>query len=205
MAVGGIGSSGLNTNPSSGSSNSGKDKQDTEQVVEDLELVIDRYYELNDAIDDVNNKLELNRQLQANAKDMNTVKKLHKEEIALLNEKVKAMEKLQLEQRNDMLDQKNQLSTAGFKFDKEGNITNYSSQLKAMQDYANSLKGEAKEAQIAYVQSIVEVIDAYTTLTNDSLPSTELALEQLQEEIEKVNKEHEKTIQLIETLGGPIL
>lgn len=198
---GGIGSSGLNTNPSSGSSNSGKDKQDTEQVVEDLELVIDRYYELNDAIDDVNNKLELNRQLQANAKDMNTVKKLHKEEIALLNEKVKAMEKLQLEQRNDMLDQKNQLSTAGFKFDKEGNITNYSSQLKAMQDYANSLKGEAKEAQIAYVQSIVEVIDAYTTLTNDSLPSTELALEQLQEEIEKVNKEHEKTIQLIETLG----
>ena len=198
---GNLGSSGLNTKPLSSSSNSSKDKQDTEQVVEDLELVIDRYYELNDAIDDVNNKLELNRQLQANAKDMNTVKKLHKEEIALLNEKVKAMEKLQLEQRNDMLDQKNKLSSAGFKFDKEGNITNYSSQLKAMQDYANSLKGEAKEAQIAYVQSIVEVIDAYTTLTNDSLPSTELALEQLQEEIEKVNKEHEKTIQLIETLG----
>lgn len=189
--------SGATSKPTSNSSSS----KDTEKTIEDLELVIDRYYELNDAIDDVNNKLELNRQLQANAKDMNTVKKLHKEEIALLNEKVKAMEKLQLEQRNDMLDQKNQLSTAGFKFDKEGNITNYSSQLKAMQDYANSLKGEAKEAQIAYVQSIVEVIDAYTTLTNDSLPSTELALEQLQEEIEKVNKEHEKTIQLIETLG----
>ena len=70
-----------------------------------------------------------------------------------------------------------------------------------MQKYANSLKGEAKEAQIAYVQSIVEAINAYTTLTNNTIPSTELSIEQLTQEIKKVNKEHEKTIQLIETLG----
>lgn len=193
----GLSSSGLNTNPSSGSSSSSS----TEKIVEDLDLVIDRYYELNDAIDDVNNALEMNRQLQKMATNVATTKKLHEEEIKLLNEKLEATKKLQLEQRNDMLDHKNLLSTAGFSFDGDGNLTNYSSRLKELQNYANSLSGDAKEAQIAYVNSIVDIIDAYTTLTNDSLPSTELAIEQLIKEIEDVNKEHEKTLKLVEALG----
>ena len=198
LGSGGLGSSGLNTTPSKGGSSSSKD---TQKVVEDLELIIDRYYELNDALDDVNNALELNRQLQSSATDLGTTKKLHKEEIELLNKKLEAMKKLQLEQRNEMLDAKNLITSAGFKTDNEGNITNYSSRLKELQKYVNSLKGDAKEAQKAYVQSIVDAIEAYTTLTNSTIPSTELAIEQLTQEIKDVNKEHEKTIQLIETLG----
>lgn len=194
----GLGSSGLN---SSGLNTNSSSKKDTEKVVEDLDLVIDRYYELNDALDDVNNALELNRQLQVSATDVGTTKKLHKEEIALLNEKLEALKKLQLEQRNDLLDQKNLLSSAGFNFDADGNLKNYSSRLRELQNYANSLTGDAKEAQIEYVQSIVDVIDAYTTLANDSMPSTELAIEQLMQEIKDVNKEHEETLKLIEALG----
>ena len=198
----GLGASGLNTNPvSSNRGNSGSSREETERVVEDLDLVIDRYYELNDALDDVNNALEMNRQLQKSATDVGTTKKLHEEEIKLLNEKLETMKKLQLEQRNDMLDQKNLLSSAGFKFDKEGNLTNYSSRLKELQNYANSLTGEAKEAQIEYVNSIVEVINAYTTLANDTMPSTALSIEQLTQEIKDVNKEHEKTLKLVEALG----
>lgn len=197
---GGLGSSGINTNPI-GSDKGGSSREETERVVEDLDLVIDRYYELNDALDDVNNALEMNRQLQKMATDVGTTKKLHEEEIKLLNEKLETMKKLQLEQRNDMLDQKNILSSAGFKFDKEGNLTNYSSRLKELQNYANSLTGEAKEAQIEYVNSIVEVINAYTTLANDTMPSTALSIEQLTQEIKDVNKEHEKTLKLVEALG----
>ena len=198
----GLGASGLNTNPvSSNRGNSGSSGKETERVVEDLDLVIDRYYELNDALDDVNNALEMNRQLQKSATDVGTTKKLHEEEIKLLNEKLETMKKLQLEQRNDMLDQKNLLSSAGFKFDKDGNLTNYSSRLKELQNYANSLTGEAKEAQIEYVNSIVEVINAYTTLANDTMPSTALSIEQLAQEIKDVNKEHEKTLKLVEALG----
>lgn len=189
----GLNSSGLNTNP--------KDKESKKKEVEDLQLVIDRYYEFNDALDDVNNALKLNRQLQASATDVSTTKKLHEEEIRLLNEKLEAMKKLQSEQRNDLLSQKNILSNAGFKFDADGNLKNYSSRLKELQNYANSLTGDAKKAQIEYVQSIVSVIDAYTTLTNDTLPSTELAIEQLGKEIKDVNKEHERTLKLIEALG----
>lgn len=198
LGSGGLGSSGLNTAPPPKGGSSGKD---TQKVVEDLNLIIDRYYELNDALDDVNNALELNRQLQSSATDLGTTKKLHKEEIELLNKKLEAMKKLQLEQRNEMLDAKNLITSAGFKTDDNGNITNYSSRLQELQKYTNSLKGDAKEAQKAYVQSIVDAIEAYTTLTNSTIPSTEIAIEQLTQEIKDVNKEHEKTIQLIETLG----
>ena len=189
-----LGNSGLNTNGSSSN-------KDNEKVVEDLDLQIDRYYELNDALDDVNNALELNRKLQSMSDNVTKTKDLHKEEIDLLNQKLEALKKLQAEQRMDLTQQKNTLLSAGFKFDKEGNITNYSSQLKAMESYANSLKGDAKESQKEYVQSIMGIIDAYTSLSNDTLPSTEVAIEELQNEIKNINKEHEKTLKLIETLG----
>lgn len=195
----GLGSSGLNTSPSSGSGSNSSGS--AEQVVEDLELVIDRYYELNDALDDVNNALEMNRQLQSSVSDRKTAIKLMEEEISLLKEKEQATKNLQAEQRKEMNELKSTLSSAGFNFNKDGDITNYSSRLKAMQDYANSLSGEAKEAQIAYVNSIVDIIDSYTTLANDTIPSTELALEQLKQEIIDTNKAHEETLKLIDLLG----
>nr|DAR08081.1 MAG TPA: minor tail protein [Bacteriophage sp.] len=187
--------------PSNSKGSGGSKGSSSEKVVKDLKLTIDRYYELNDALDDVNNALELNRQLQESATNVETTKKLHKEEIKLLNDKLEATKKLYNEQRNEMLDNKNVLSSAGFKFDKEGNLTNYASRLKELQNYANSLTGEAKEAQIEYVNSIMDVIDAYTTLTNDTLPSTSLSIEELTQEIKDVNKEHEKTLKLVEALG----
>lgn len=190
--------------PSSGGSNkggSGASNRDTERAVEDLELVIDRYYELNDVLADVNNKLEMNRQLQSNTRDLATRKKLMQEEVDLLKQQLEATEKLRLEQRNELLDNKNQLSRAGFKFDKEGNLTNYETRLKELQNYANSLSGEAKEAEIEYVKSIEGIISAYTTLANSTIPSTERQLVSLQHELENINKEHEKTLALIETLG----
>lgn len=191
-----------NSKGSSGSKGSGGSKgSSSEKVVEDLKLTIDRYYELNDVLDDVNNALEMNRELQKAATNVETTKKLHKEEIKLLNDKLEATKKLYNEQRNEMLDNKNVLSSAGFEFDKEGNLTNYASRLKELQNYANSLTGEAKEAQIEYVNSIMDVIDAYTTLTNDTLPSTVLSIEELTQEIKDVNKEHEKTLKLVEALG----
>ena len=196
---GSLGSSGLNTKPSSGSSSSSKG--DKEKEVEDLELEIDRYYELNDALDDVNNALEKNRDLQKKAQTVSATKKLHKEEIDLLNQKLEALKKLQAEQRKDMTEQKNALKSAGFKFDKEGNLTNYSSRLKELQKYANSLKGEAKEAQIEYVNSIMDVIDAYTSLSNDTIPSTSQAISDLEQEIVDVNEAHKETLKLIDAIG----
>lgn len=196
----GIGSSGINTKPSLGSGSSSS-KKDQEKEVEDLELEIDRYYELNDALDDVNNALEKNRDLQKKAQTVSATKKLHKEEIDLLNQKLEALKKLQAEQRMDMTEQKNTLKSAGFKFDKDGNLTNYSSRLKELQKYANSLKGEAKEAQIEYVNSIMDVIDAYTSLSNDTIPSTSQAISDLEQEIKDVNEAHKETLKLIDAIG----
>lgn len=199
VGTGGLGNSLGKTNSSSGSSSGGR--EGTERVVEDLELVIDRYYELNDALADVNNKLEMNRKLQDSTRDLATRKKLMEEEVELLKEQLKATENLYAEQKKELQETKNQLSRAGFTFNSEGNITNYASRLKQMQNYANSLSGDAKQAEIEYVQSIESIISAYTTLANSTLPSTQLQLENLRYELENINKEHEKTLALIETLG----
>lgn len=192
---------GKGTGTGVGSSSSSNKDKDGKNEVEDLELEIDRYYELNDALDDVNNALEKNRDLQKKAQTVSATKKLHKEEIDLLNQKLEALKKLQAEQRMDMTEQKNTLKSAGFKFDKEGNLTNYSSRLKELQKYANSLKGEAKEAQIEYVNSIMGVIDAYTSLSNDTIPSTSQAISDLEQEIKDVNEAHKETLKLIDAIG----
>ena len=56
-------------------------------------------------------------------------------------------------------------------------ITNYKQQLESMVKYANSLSGDAKSAQIEYVNSIVDIIEAYTTLTNSTIPDTEESID----------------------------
>lgn len=190
-----IGGNKLSTGTNSSSSS-------TKKEVADLDLVIDRYYKLTDAIDDLNNKLAYNRALQNNAKDYNTRKKLMEEEIKLIEQQITAYENLALEQRNDLLDNKNILSTYGFTFDGEGNIENYASQLKKLQDNANKLSGDAKSAAIEEVKWIAEAIESYTKLSNSSIPDTVVTIEELRYEIEQLNKEHQKQLEKIEKLGN---
>ena len=185
-----------------GSSSSKKANEEKEKEIANLELEIDRYYKLSDAIDDLNNKLAKNRALQNNAKDYNTRKKLMEEEIKLMQDKVVALENLNKEQNNELLDNKNILSSYGFTFDKEGNIQNYASQLKKLQDQANKLSGESKESAIEQVKWLEKVIQTYTELSNSSIPDIEVAIEELKYEIEQVNKEHKKQLELIEKLGN---
>lgn len=184
-----------------GSSGSSTDKNSNNREVEDLKLTIDRYYEYSDALDDVNNKLEKNRLLQEQARDINTRKKLMQEEVTLMKEKATALEQLIAEQQREQKELRNSLSSNGFTFDGEGNVKNYEARLKALQASANALSGEAKEKAKENVQSIKDMIDAYTTLTNNTIPSTEQELISLRYELENINKEHEKTLALIETLG----
>ena len=197
-----VGSGSLGNKLSSTAGSSSSKKESSEKTVENLDLEIDRYYKLSDAIDDLNNKLAMNQALQNNAKDYNTRKKLMEEEIKLMEEKIKALENLNNEQRNELLDNKNVLSTYGFTFDGEGNLQNYASQLKKLQDDANRLSGDAKEAAIEQVKWINEVIESYTTLSNNTMPDTEVAIEELRYQIEKLNKEHEKELEKIEKLGN---
>lgn len=191
------------TKPSSSSSssgNKGSSSKDTQKEVADLELKIDRYYQLQDAIDDVTNALNENERATEKAEGKQQLNKLYEERVKLLERQKKAYEDLLKEQRNEAQEYRNAIATAGFKLDSSGNITNHKQQLEAMVKYANSLSGDAKSAQIEYVNSIVDIIEVYTTLTNSTIPDTEESIDEVAQAIKDLNKEHEEAIKYLNDL-----
>ena len=192
--------SGSSSKPSS--SSGGSSGSSTQREVEDMESLVDRYYELNDAINKVTKALDKNREKQETVKTKSEYTKLINEEIKLINDEVKALKNLQKEQQKERNEIKATLSSNGFKFDKDGNITNYANRLKKLTDYANSITDpDKKESVQKQVQAIADLIERYTELEDTVLPETSLEIENLKNEIEEINKEFEENTKLIEQLG----
>ena len=192
--------SGSSYKPSSGSG-SGSGSGASEQEVEDMELEIDRYYTLNDAITDVENALS---KLQAEREKITTksaYKKSMQKEIDLINQQIKALQNLNKEQTKERNEIKNTLSKNGFKFDSTGDITNYASRLKALQNSANSKSGAKKESAIAQVEHLVELIERYNELNDSAIPETNIEIIELQNSIAELNKELAENMKDIEALG----
>ena len=189
----------------SGSSSSGSGSRpsgsNTEKDVADLELVIDRYYALNDAINDVNNALDKNSIQKDNAKTIEEYNKLVEEEVRLTNQKIKALENLRREQEKEASELKNSIAKQGGTFDSSGNLTNYHKLLTDAQNKANKLSGTAKENAIANVNALKEMIDKYTELTNSSIPNTTNQILEMKNAIEDIRKEQEEIIKQVEKLG----
>ena len=186
---------------SSGSGSGGSGSGASEQEVEDMELEIDRYYTLNDAITDVENALS---KLQAEREKITTksaYKKSMQKEIDLINQQIKALQNLNKEQTKERNEIKNTLSKNGFKFDSTGDITNYASRLKALQNSANSKSGAKKESAIAQVEHLVELIERYNELNDSAIPETNIEIIELQNSIAELNKELEENMKDIEALG----
>ena len=71
-----------------------------------------------------------------------------------------------------------------------------------MQKNANSLSGEAKENAIEQVNLIASIIEAYTTLSNETIPDTENQILEMNKTIKDTQKEHEELLKLVERLGN---
>lgn len=186
----------------SGGSGSSGGKTETQREVDDMEDLVDRYYQLNDAIKNVTKSLDKNRQAQANVTTKSQYKKLVQEEIGLIKQEITAMQNLQKEQQKERDELKATLKQNGFAFDSNNNITNYANRLKQMTDYANSLSNpDQKEAAIAHVKAIDEIIKRYTELEDETIPGTSQSIEDLKNEIIDINKELEENLKLIDQLG----
>lgn len=195
------GSSSSGKKPSSGSSGSGSSSE-TEREVEDMESLVDRYYQFEDALNDVTKALEKNREEKETVKSKKEYEKLVKNEIKLINDEIKALGNLQKEQQKERNEIKKTLSDQGFKFDSKGNISNYASQLQKLTNYANSISDpDKKESVQAQVQAIADLIERYTELEDSTIPETSMEIENLKNEIEEINKEFEENMELIEQLG----
>ena len=176
------------TKPSSGSSSSNKGSSSSNKEVEDLDLQIDRYYDLQDAIDDVNNALDKNQTLQERATGVEKAK-LMKEEIQLYKDLQKATQDLVKEQQKERDELKKTISNYGGTFDGNGDIKNRQKWLEGLQSQVNKLSGEAKEAKKAEIEGLMSVIEKYEELHNDTIPTTQLEYEELANTIKDLEKE----------------
>lgn len=195
-----VGKIGSGKGPSSSSSSSNKGSSSSKDVA-DLELAIDRYYELNDALQDVNNALEKNKIQRDNADTIKEYNRLVEEEVRLTNQKIQALENLRKEQEKEASELKNALKSQGVNFDSDGNITNYASRLQSLQNAANKLTGEAKENAIANANAVKDMIEQYTTLTNSTIPGTANQILEMKKEVENIRKEQEEMVKQVERLG----
>ena len=193
--------SGKGSGSSGGKGSSGKGSSgSTEKEVADLELAIDRYYEYNDAITDVENKLESLRAKREQITDRDKYKKSLEDEIDLINEQIKGYKNLLKEQQKEQNEIKKVLSNNGFKFDADGDITNYAKQLQTLQKKANKLSGDSKEAAIAQVEALADLIERYNELHDDIIPGTNLEMEDLKNTIIGLNQELEEQLEVVDDL-----
>ena len=139
-----------------------------EKLVKDLEDIADAYYEISNALKDVENALDQNRTEQGYA-DPQRLLELYEEEIELLKEKQDLLleNKKQAEAEAESI--KKYLQSQGFNFNGE-DIENYSTKFESLRDWANSLKGDEKENAIAYVEALMEQVERYTDLVKDEIP-----------------------------------
>lgn len=180
VSHGSIGSGSSGNKGSSGSSSSSKE-------VEDMESLVDRYHDLEDAINDVNNELETNKILQDGATGQQKIKLMEKE-IQLYKKQQQAIKNLIAEQKKEAQELKNSLSTQGVNFNSAGDMSNYNQILTSKVNWANSLSGDAKEKAIEQVKELEEAMKSYDELVNKTIPSQEQEWESLNNTIKDVYK-----------------
>lgn len=180
VSHGSIGSGSSGNKGSSGSSSSSKE-------VEDMESLVDRYHDLEDAINDVNNELETNKILQDGATGQQKIKLMEKE-IQLYKKQQQAIKNLIAEQKKEAQELKNSLSSQGVSFNSAGDISNYNQILISKVNWANSLSGDAKEKAIEQVKELEATMKSYDELVNKTIPSQEQEWESLNNTIKDVYK-----------------
>ena len=188
VGSGGIGGGVSHGSLGSGSGgNKGSSSSSSSKEVEDMESLVDRYHDLEDAINDVNNELETNKILQDGATGKDKIALMEKE-IQLYKKQQQAIKNLIAEQKKEAQELKNSLSTQGVSFNSAGDISNYNQILTSKVNWANSLSGDAKEKAIEQVKELEEAMKSYDELVNKTIPSQEQEWESLNNTIKDVYK-----------------
>ena len=150
----------------------------TKENSKEIEIEYDRYYKLNDILEDHDNLL---KQIE-DAKDVATGEEyleLIKKENEVIAKKIQVLRQLQVEQERELAETKATLSANGFLFDSYGNLINSQEKLQSLAGWANEGDDERKE----HVKDIEKMVDLYTDLANKSIPDTQDAIRDLQKDI----------------------
>ena len=194
--------SGSSTNKGSSSSSSSKE---TEKEVEDLDLKIDKYQELEEAINRVDEALTRNQQAQETVTTKAELKKLLEEEVKLMERKKKAIGDLQTALKSEQQSLKKQLEKSGLKFDGDELVGDkkfgtVAKRLEDAQKWANSAKGAEKEWRKNDVLYLQESIERYYELMNQ-LGDVNAEYKDMELNIKDVQEEQEELLKQLEKMG----
>ncbi|MGL4450744.1 MAG: hypothetical protein ACRCX8_08550 [Sarcina sp.] len=151
--------------PSKGSSSSSKKPEKVD--IKDIEDEIDRYKALKDHLSDINHYLAMNNKYREHAKGKDKYK-WHYEEIKLLEQKKKAIESVQKEQKKEMVELEKKLKANGFN-PKNGDMSNYKARLEQLKKEVNAMSNsnKAKEAAIKKYEDLKKAADRYFEVSDD--------------------------------------
>lgn len=140
-----------------------------------LDLQIDRYFRLNDAIEDYDNLLSYNAELQKSVTEGSSdYYRLQREELYLYQKKIDALKSLQAEQAKEKDEIASLLRKNGFIIDSYGNLLNSQELLanEMAKINASSDNDPYKDFYIENVKTLSNYVDRYTELMNKDIAST---------------------------------
>ena len=178
----------IETNYNPVGSNYDSDKTKKEQ--QDIERTADRYQELKNKLDVVNDALDKNRILQEQAHGQRKIDLMNKE-IELLKKQAQAEKDLENAYRRRANELRNTLSGKGASFDSDGNVSNYNALLESYRNRYNNNKTDANKK--AY-EDLKKLLDEYNELVRDSINSSVNDYEKAMSEIKNIQKEQAKLV-----------
>ena len=165
-----------------------KKKKNKKEDVEDLDLELDRYYKLENQMKVIEDHLDNLSAKKEQAYGKDKIKLMEAEQRSYAQQ-TKTLEKYIQALAKERAEVKKNLSSNGFKFGADGEITNLNTRLKALQKAANSKKGKAKEKAIADVEELQDAASRYTEIQYDLIPDKKKALAEAKATIKEIERE----------------
>lgn len=163
-------------------------KEPKEKVVEDLDLELDRYYKLENALKVIENRLSDVDRAKGQAYGDDKIKLMAREQSQYASQ-IKVLQAYQAELKKEQREERDKLRRNGFKFDSSGEITNLNERLAALQNAANSKQQEAKEKAIENVKKLQERAQNYSNITFDLLPDKQQAIDDIRATLKEIERE----------------
>lgn len=182
-------------NPVGSNYNSDKDSNKKKKEQQDIERTADRYQELKNKLDVVNDALDKNRILQEQAHGQRKIDLMNKE-IELLKKQAQAEKDLENAYRRRANELRNTLSGKGASFDSDGNVSNYNALLESYRNRYNNNKTDANKK--AY-EDLKKLLDEYNDLVRDSINSSVNDYEKAMNEIKNIQEEKAELIKNTES------
>ena len=149
-----------------------------EKESKEIEIEYDRYYKLNDVLDDYDNLLKQIEDTKDEAVGGDYYETI-KRENEVIAKKIQVLRQLQKEQEAELSETRATLSANGFLFDSYGNLINSQEKLQELVGWANEGDDDRKE----HVKDLEDMVDLYTKLANDSIPDTIDSIRDLNKEL----------------------